>query len=158
MNNVQRSTLLNHVSINGYKQQTLISQDRQATELYVNHRQSQSPQVEFARGASRHACRVIHCSFWFSPWPRPWNVWSVSSAASHSPASTRQTETNGLFSIRLVQWGGLGEGEFPFLKEAKLGANDKKCVAAGVHLPTPWLFVPAKRPDDRADYCLGTRR
>ena len=27
-------------------------------------------------------------------------------------------------------------------------------VAAGAHLPTPWLFEPAKRPDDRADYCL----
>ena len=29
-----------------------------------------------------------------------------------------------------------------------------KRVAAGAHLPTPWLFEPAKRPDDRADYCL----
>ena len=29
-----------------------------------------------------------------------------------------------------------------------------KRVAAGDHLPTPWLFEPAKRPDDRADYCL----
>ena len=29
-----------------------------------------------------------------------------------------------------------------------------KCVAAGAHLPTPWLFEPAKRPDDRAAYCL----
>ena len=29
-----------------------------------------------------------------------------------------------------------------------------KRVAAGAHLPTPWLFEPAKRPD-RADYCLG---
>ena len=27
-------------------------------------------------------------------------------------------------------------------------------VAAGAHLPTPWLFESAKRPDDRADYCL----
>ena len=27
--------------------------------------------------------------------------------------------------------------------------------AAGAHLPTPWLIEPAKRPDDRADYCLG---
>ena len=30
-----------------------------------------------------------------------------------------------------------------------------KRVAAGAHLPTPWLFEPAKRPDDRADYYLG---
>ena len=29
-----------------------------------------------------------------------------------------------------------------------------KRVAAGAHLQTPWLFEPAKRPDDRADYCL----
>ena len=29
-----------------------------------------------------------------------------------------------------------------------------KRVAAGAHLPTPWLSEPAKRPDDRADYCL----
>ena len=27
-------------------------------------------------------------------------------------------------------------------------------VAAGAHLSTPWVFEPAKRPDDRADYCL----
>ena len=27
-------------------------------------------------------------------------------------------------------------------------------VAAGAHLPTPWLFEPAKCRDDRADYCL----
>ena len=29
-----------------------------------------------------------------------------------------------------------------------------KRVAAGAHLPTPWLFEPGKRPDDTADYCL----
>ena len=29
-----------------------------------------------------------------------------------------------------------------------------KRVAAGAHLPTPWLFEPAKRPDDRADNFL----
>ena len=29
-----------------------------------------------------------------------------------------------------------------------------KSVAADAHLPTPSLFEPAKRPDDRADYCL----
>ena len=26
-------------------------------------------------------------------------------------------------------------------------------VVAGAHLSTSWLFEPAKRPDDRADYC-----
>ena len=30
-----------------------------------------------------------------------------------------------------------------------------KRVAAGDHLPTPWLFEHAKRTDDGADYCLG---
>ena len=30
-----------------------------------------------------------------------------------------------------------------------------KRVAAGAHLPTLWLFEPAKRPDDKADYCLN---
>ena len=51
--------------------------------------------------------------------------------------------------------------EFPpivFRKKGKLGAYAMKRVAAGAHLPTPWLFQPAKRPDDTADYCLGTRR
>ena len=38
--------------------------------------------------------------------------------------------------------------------EGKLGAYALKRVAAGAHLPTPRLFEPAKRPDDRADYCL----
>ena len=28
-----------------------------------------------------------------------------------------------------------------------------KRVAVIAHLPTHWLFKPAKRPDDRADYC-----
>ena len=32
-----------------------------------------------------------------------------------------------------------------------------KRVAAGVHLPTAWLLEPAKRTDDRADYCLECR-
>ena len=39
-------------------------------------------------------------------------------------------------------------------KKRKLGTYAMKRVAAGAHLPTPWLFEPAKRPDDRADYCL----
>ena len=38
--------------------------------------------------------------------------------------------------------------------EKKLGAHAMKRVAAGAHLRTPWLFEPAKHPDDRADYCL----
>ena len=40
-------------------------------------------------------------------------------------------------------------------EKEKLGAYAMKCVAAGTYLPTPWLFQPVKRPDDRADYCLG---
>ena len=31
-----------------------------------------------------------------------------------------------------------------------------KRVAAYAHLPAPWLLEPAKRPDDRADYCLDS--
>ena len=31
-----------------------------------------------------------------------------------------------------------------------------KRVAAGAHLRTPWTFEPAKRPDERADYCLDS--
>ena len=34
-----------------------------------------------------------------------------------------------------------------------LGAYAMKRVAAGAHLPTPRLFGPEKRLDDRADYC-----
>ena len=36
----------------------------------------------------------------------------------------------------------------------KLGAYGRGRIAAGAHLPTPWLFEPAKHPDDRADYCV----
>ena len=39
-------------------------------------------------------------------------------------------------------------------KKGKLGTYAMKRVAAGAHLPTPRLLEPAKRPDDRADYCL----
>ena len=39
-------------------------------------------------------------------------------------------------------------------KKGKLGAYAMKRVAAGAYLPTPWLFEPAKRPDDRAYECL----
>ena len=39
-------------------------------------------------------------------------------------------------------------------KNEKLGAYAMKRVAASAHLPAPRLFEPAKRPDDRADYCL----
>ena len=40
-------------------------------------------------------------------------------------------------------------------KKRKVGVYAMKRVAAGAHLPTPWLFEPAKRPDEKADYCLG---
>ena len=39
--------------------------------------------------------------------------------------------------------------------KGKLGAYAMTRVAAGVHLPTLWLFEPAKYPVDRTDYCLG---
>ena len=35
-------------------------------------------------------------------------------------------------------------------KKGKFVANAMKRVAAGSHLPTPWLFEPAKRPDDKS--------
>ena len=40
------------------------------------------------------------------------------------------------------------------INKGKLGANAMKRVAAGAHLPTPWLFEPAKCLDNTADYCL----
>ena len=43
-------------------------------------------------------------------------------------------------------------------KKGKLGAHAIKRVAASGHPRTPWLFEPAKLPDDKADYCLGTRQ
>ena len=39
-------------------------------------------------------------------------------------------------------------------EKGKLGTYAMKRAAEGAHLPTPWLFEPPKRPDDRADYCL----
>ena len=38
--------------------------------------------------------------------------------------------------------------------KGKLEACAMKRVATGAHLPTPWPFEPAKRPEDRTDYCL----
>ena len=40
------------------------------------------------------------------------------------------------------------------VRKRKLAANAMKRAAASAHLPTPWLFESAKRPDDRTDYCL----
>ena len=39
-------------------------------------------------------------------------------------------------------------------RKRKFGPYALKRVAAGAHLPTPWLFELAKRPHDRADYCF----
>ena len=44
------------------------------------------------------------------------------------------------------------------LKKAKkemLGVYAIERISAGAHFPSPWVFEPAKRLDDRADYCLG---
>ena len=39
----------------------------------------------------------------------------------------------------------------------KLGGEcTLKRVDPGAHLPTPWRFEPAKRPDNGPDYCLWT--
>ena len=43
----------------------------------------------------------------------------------------------------------------------KVGGTAMKRVAAGAHLslaPSPWLFEPAIRRDNRADYCLDCSR
>ena len=37
-------------------------------------------------------------------------------------------------------------------RKGKLGTNAMERVSAGAHLPTPWLFEPAKRPDDGASF------
>ena len=39
-------------------------------------------------------------------------------------------------------------------KKRKLGPYAMMRVTAGAHLPIPWLFEPAKRPNDTAEYCL----
>ena len=36
----------------------------------------------------------------------------------------------------------------------KIGAYAMNRVAAGADLLTPWLCEPARRPDDRVEYCL----
>ena len=43
-------------------------------------------------------------------------------------------------------------------KKGMFWANAMKRVVVGAHLLTPWIFEPAKRPDDRADYCLDNRQ
>ena len=58
---------------------------------------------------------------------------------------------------QIYQYGNLIENTVRKEKK-KVVAHVMKRVAAGAHLPTLWLFEPGKRPDDRADYCLGTRR
>ena len=40
-------------------------------------------------------------------------------------------------------------------RKGKLGAYAVKRVAAGAHLPIPWLSEPAKCPDDKAEFRLG---
>ena len=58
------------------------------------------------------------------------------------------------FRVRAMISRGVASGDEG---KGKLGAHAMKRVAAGVHLPTPRLFELAKRPDDRADYCLDER-
>ena len=42
-------------------------------------------------------------------------------------------------------------------EKRKVGVHAMKRVAAGAHLPTPWLFDSAKRPYDRADFIAWIR-
>ena len=62
------------------------------------------------------------------------------------------------FLCKIVDVYKLDRCYLPMKGKRKMGANAVKRVVTGAHLPTPWLLEPAKRPDDRADYCLGTRR
>ena len=39
-------------------------------------------------------------------------------------------------------------------RKMKVGVYSLNGVTAGAHLPTPWLYEPANRPGDKADYCL----
>ena len=41
------------------------------------------------------------------------------------------------------------------MEKRKVGALAMKRVAAGAHLPTPWLFEPAKRSDDKPTTALA---
>ena len=43
------------------------------------------------------------------------------------------------------------------LEKKEVGAYAIKRVAGGAHLPTPWLFEPAKCPTNKADYFLDSR-
>ena len=36
----------------------------------------------------------------------------------------------------------------------KVGGKRYEARSHDARLPTPWLFEPAKRPNDRVDYCL----
>ena len=45
-----------------------------------------------------------------------------------------------------ISWCNIREGK------GKLGAYAMKRVTAGAHLPRPWLFEPAKLPDDRPNF------
>ena len=38
------------------------------------------------------------------------------------------------------------------MKKRKVRGTSYEALAAGALFPKPWLFEPAKRPDDRADY------
>ena len=39
-------------------------------------------------------------------------------------------------------------------RKGKIGAFTMKGAAAGVHLPTHWLFEPENCPNNIADHCL----
>ena len=44
-------------------------------------------------------------------------------------------------------WAGCGTGVGRKVGKGKLGPHAMKRVAADAHLPTPWFFEPAKRPE-----------
>ena len=95
---------------------------------------ARDPDVDFFLSGK---ARSQHCSYS--------SVVSNVSCTDTSVWSSTFQERIELISMMVVVGGG---------KKVKLGANAMQRVAAGAHLPTPWLFEPAKRPDERADYCL----
>ena len=62
----------------------------------------------------------------------------------------RRAKFYNIFSYRTIS----GSWSVVQRKKGKLGAYAMKRVAVGAHLPTPQVFEPAKRPDDRASQTL----
>ena len=82
--------------------------------------------------------------------------WPYSNRASYDPDATSVKAVTDDPLPRILQpamnekW---MKNKFTNTRGHRLGAYDMKRVAAGAHLPTPWLFEPAKHPNDTVNYC-----